>query len=376
MDRSARQVLVWLPSPMGDAILCTPALRAIREHFADAHIFLLGAPLIRSILSPSPFADSWLQQGMKNPFAIARNLREHEFTHAILLTNSFVSALATFLARVGVRIGYARGGRGFLLTERLHPPRVAEPDAEPGRGVQRVAAAAKGLGQALRNRFNPHTMVDYYLALAARAGASTHNRTLELSVAEDARQQLAQKLPALQEASGPVVILVPGGAFGPSKCWLPQRFAETADRLIEQYGATVVVSVAANEAERRIGRQICQTARHPLLNLGEHPLDLGQLKALFARADLVITNDTGPRHIAIALGRRVVTLFGPNDPAWTDTGYKYETWVVADVECAPCARPRCPKPEHICMKAITVDSVYEAAAGHLDAAKKRAATNG
>ncbi len=375
-SRPARQILVWLPSPMGDAILCTPALRSIREHFRDAHIFLLGTPLIRNILSPCPFADSWLEQGMKNPFAIAKNLREHEFTHAVLLTNSFVSALATFLARVGVRIGYARGGRGFLLTERLHPPRITESDPPDDAGVKRAAATAKGFSGALLNRFNPHSMIDYYLLLAARAGGATESRTLELSVADEARHQLFEKLPALKDIAGPIVILVPGGAFGPSKCWLPERFAETADRLIDQYKATVIVSVAANDAERRIARQICDTAGHPLINLGEHPLNLGQLKALFALASLVITNDTGPRHIAISLKRRVVTLFGPNDPAWTDTGYDKETWIVADVPCAPCAKPQCPMPDHICMKSITVDRVCTAASEHLEAAKERTPNDG
>ena len=90
-------------------------------------------------------------------------------------------------------------------------------------------------------------------------------------------------------------------------------------------------------------------------------MTLGQLKALIASADLVITNDTGPRHIAVALKRKVVSLFGPNDPAWTDTGYQKEIQIVADVECAPCAKPTCKMDTHLCMESITAETVLDAA---------------
>ncbi|GAI94182.1 unnamed protein product, partial [marine sediment metagenome] len=111
----------------------------------------------------------------------------------------------------------------------------------------------------------------------------------------------------------------------------------------------------------RVGEKICRLSKHKLVNLGEKPLTLGRLKALFAMADLVITNDTGPRHIAIALRRKVVTLFGPNDPAWTETGWQDEIQIVADVDCAPCRKPKCKKERHLCMESITVEMVYQAA---------------
>ena len=104
-----------------------------------------------------------------------------------------------------------------------------------------------------------------------------------------------------------------------------------------------------------------KAAKHRLINLGETPLTLGELKALFSTADLVIANDTGPRHIAIALKRKVITLFGPNDPAWTQTGYGDEIQLVADVECAPCQEPQCRMEELWCMLSISVESVCEAA---------------
>ncbi len=101
-------------------------------------------------------------------------------------------------------------------------------------------------------------------------------------------------------------------------------------------------------------------------------ISLGELKALFSLAELVISNDTGPRHIAIALGRKVITLFGPNNPAWTDTGCENEIQIIGNVHCAPCSKPKCKKSEHICMQAITVEMVCEAAKELLENNRKQA----
>jgi heptosyltransferase-2 len=103
-------------------------------------------------------------------------------------------------------------------------------------------------------------------------------------------------------------------------------------------------------------------SRHELVNLADKPVSISELKALFAKAELIISNDTGPRHIAIGLRRKVVTLFGPNNPAWTETGYENEIKIVGQAPCAPCHRPICKKPEHLCMQSISVQMVCNAAA--------------
>ena len=124
-------ILVWLPSPMGDAVLCTPALRAIRQHFKSSRISFFANAIVREILSPSRFNDIWLQQQSKNPLAIAKMLKKHKFTHAILFKNSFACGLATLLARIPSRIGYAREGRGFLLTDKLYPRKLPDGKFKP-----------------------------------------------------------------------------------------------------------------------------------------------------------------------------------------------------------------------------------------------------
>jgi len=330
-------ILVWLPSPMGDAILCTPALRAIREHFKSSRICFLGSSVVRETLSPSTFNDEWIEHKAKNPLAIAAQLKAYRFSHAILFKNSFASALAVFLARIPARIGYAREKRGFLLTDKLHTPKL--PDG----------------------KFKPRSMIDYYLAIASCLGADSADRGLGLLIEPKADEGLRSKMPELTGSEGPIVVIVPGGAFGPSKCWPNVRFAQTADWLITNYDATVIISVAPERAERRIARDICDSSEHGLINLADRSLSLGELKALFSIADLVIGNDTGPRHIAVALQRKVVTLFGPNDPAWTDTECEKEIQIVGNVPCAPCQKPGCRESEHFCMRAITVETVCEAA---------------
>lgn len=216
-------------------------------------------------------------------------------------------------------------------------------------------------------------MLDYYLAIASRLGADTADRNLELLIDPEDSEHLKTKLPQVEGRKGPIVVLVPGGAYGPSKCWPSENYAQTADALITDYNAMVVVSVAPDPLERQIAKEICLASKHKLINLAETPVNLGELKALFSITDLVVTNDTGPRHIATALKRKVITLFGPNDPAWTDTGYENEIQIIGNVPCAPCTSPKCKKSQHLCMQAIRVEMVRNAATELLENHRTQAA---
>ena len=333
----AQRILVWLPSPMGDAIMCTGALRAMREHFAGDEIFFYASPIVKQVLSPSEYCDGWMEYKSHNPFAIAWELRKRRFTHAILFKNSFLSAFAAFLSGIPQRTGYARDGRSIFLTRKLYAAKNAD------------------------GSYKPVSVVDYYLAAAAAIGATSADRSTKLEVDEACRVGGEKKLGKLTDGGRPVVVLVPGGAFGPSKLWPAQRFGAVADYVSEKYGARVVVSVAPNDTERAIAQKICVTSKAEIINLGETSLSLGELKALIGMASLVITNDTGPRHIAIALGRKVITLFGPNNPAWTATGYKGEMQIVGEYECVPCDKPQCKFGTSRCMEAITAQAVCRAA---------------
>ena len=322
---------------MGDAVLCTPALRAIRQLFSSAKITFFANPIVRQVLSGTDLNDAWLEQQSNCPFETAKKLKANNFTHAILFKNSFGSALVAFLARIPIRTGYARSGRSLLLTDKLYTAKLP------------------------CGKFKPISMVDYYLAIASWLGADIENTQLELALEAKDCQTLKEKLPQIANTDQPIVVLVPGGAFGPSKCWPSDRFAKTADWLIENYNAKIVVSVSPNPAEKQIAQDICRQSKNKLINLAESSVSIGELKSLLAVAELVITNDTGPRHIAIALKRKLVTLFGPNDPAWTDTGYENEIQIVGTADCAPCQKPVCRKDTLICMESITAETVCEAA---------------
>jgi len=335
-----QNMAIWLPSPMGDAIMATPALRALRQHFRADRITFVGSGLVRQILSPSPFCDGWIELDKSMLHNMSR-IRRENFSTILLLKNSFGSALTSLLAGMPKRIGYARDGRSWMLTEKIQPLKDAG------------------------GKFIPTPAIDYYLKIAENLGAETADRSMDLAVSDSDTEKLRRKLPAVFDKTGPLVILVPGGAFGPSKCWPSERFSKVADTLIEHYKATVVLSIAPNPQEKQIAADIQRHAQHTLLNLGEHPLGLGVLKALFARADLVVANDTGPRHIAIALKRKIVTLFGPNNPQWTQTGYADEIQIIGQGPCVPCDKPICKQKQHYCMESITVEQVLEAAQKYL-----------
>jgi heptosyltransferase-2 len=315
--------------------MATPALRALRRRFPSARITFLGSSPVRQILSPSPFCDEWID--LRPSFLHnLRLLRKQRFQTCILMKNSFRSALTAALAGIPERLGYARDGRTLLLSRPIQPLKDSS------------------------GHFVPIPAIDYYLQIARSLGAEDSDRTMELPLDPANEPHLHQTLSSFFSHTGPKVILVPGGAFGPSKCWPPERFAQVADILIEEYHTAVLLSVAPNKTEMEIANVIRRKARNPLLCSADASLNLADIKTLIARADLVITNDTGPRHIAIALKRKVITLFGPNNPQWTQTGWSDEIQIIGQGPCVPCDKPICRQPRHYCMESITVEQVLDA----------------
>jgi len=188
-----------------------------------------------------------------------------------------------------------------------------------------------------------------------------------LGVAEEDEARAAALLArAGDDPARPRVMLNPGASFGPSKMWDPERFAAVADALTERRGAQVILNAAPSVTERRIAaRVVAAMTRKPLINLADLDNTIGLLKALLRRCDLLITNDTGPRHVAAALGTAVVTLFGSTDPVWARLDYERERIIRLDVPCSPCQKKLCPQPAgpfyHQCMAGITPEMVVAAA---------------
>lgn len=298
-----RRLLVVLPSWVGDAVMATPTLRALRALMPEARITCLLRSYVRPIVDAAPWHDGLIVT--RRPGRLARDgrelvgrLRRRRFDAAVILPNSFRSALVVRLAGVPRRVGYDSDGRAALLTDRLLPLRRL------GRPV-------------------PVPAVSYYLGLARYLGAAGDDHRIELFTrATD--EAFAESLTAAVAPARPRVLLCPGAATkGAAKLWPTDRFAALADHLASKHGAAVLLAGAP--AERPLLDDVARQTRTPTINLLDHDVDLRKLKAVCRRIDLVVANDTGARHVAAAMGTPVISLFGPTDPEWTRLDLPHET---------------------------------------------------
>lgn len=350
-----KSILIIQPSWVGDAIMATPMLRAMRARFQDARITYLMRRYVKPIYNGMPWADRLLTYRPTpgdRVFRLGHLLKTGKFDMAVLLPNSFKSALICKIAKIDRIVGYDRDGRGMLLTDKLLPLRHA-------------------------GAYVPTPIVGYYLALARYLGAEDCDRRLELFVTGAERAEAIETLgragvdPSLDRPASqggkPLVVLNPGAQYGAAKCWLPEYFAAVSDRLVDELGATVIVSSAPRE--RKIVEEIASHAKRPFIDTGKLGPSLGAVKEIMRRADLMITNDTGPRHIAAALNVPVVTIFGPTHPEWTQIDFPFERQVAVKVFCGPCQRKTCPL-DHRCMIRVTPAMVFERAAELLDTKRR------
>lgn len=342
-------ILVVLPTWVGDFVMATPALRAIRRRFPQAEISFLAEANLRDLIRGGDWMNAvveWPEKERRRPWhreyrALTRQLRGRCFDWAVLLPNSGRAALVAYLGKARRRIGYHRDGRGLLLTDRLP----------------------------VKNRhgrkFFPLPIVEYYADLVEALDCDRPDDRLELFTTPDCDTSVEALLTerSLQDHH-PLVVLSPGAKYGAAKCWFPERFAATADRLIDARHATVVIT--CGPGEEPIARSIRDHMKREALVLDERRLSLGELKSLIKRADLLICNDAGPRHFAKAFDIPVVTIFGPTHPEWTATSYVAERIIRIDIECGPCQQRICPLGHLDCMKGVTVDNVVAAAAELLD----------
>jgi heptosyltransferase-2 len=202
-------------------------------------------------------------------------------------------------------------------------------------------------------------MIQYYLALAGYLGASQSDTTMELFTSPEDETAIDRLLSqwGLDSDRG-ILVLHPGGGFGPSKRWPPERFAHVADVLSERFNLAVAIS--AGPSEHDVAQAVQDSMNRPAVNLVPKNISIGQLKVLLRRSRLMISNDTGPRHFAVAFGVPVVTIFGSTDPAWTDTFFDGERIVRAQVDCGPCQKKTC-KQDHRCMELVTPEMVLASA---------------
>jgi heptosyltransferase II len=331
------RILVRATNWIGDAVMSLPALQALRERFPNAHIAILARPWVADVYARESFANEvipytaargWKDLGAK--WRVARDLRSRRFDTAILLPNAFEAAALVWLARIPRRIGYARDGRGFLLTDAIDVPQRGE--------IPR------------HERF-------YYLELLRRAGILRElpaSDQIRLGGSAAAREAGRARLAALGW-TGAVTGLSPGAAFGSAKRWLPERFVDAAARL----GNPVALFGSKDE------RDLCESIAAELAGRGVPAHDfagettLSEYIELAAACDIYLTNDSG-RHIASALNVPTIAVFGATDHVGTGPTGALARVVREDVACSPCLLRECPI-DHRCMKAVTADRVVQEA---------------
>jgi len=321
--------------------MATPALRALRAAYPNAWIAGVMRPVVADVLEGLPFLDGRIlwhpRSGMAHcstarVWRVLRTIRPHV---ALLLTNSLRSALLAATAGIGRRIGYARDGRGWLLTDRLHAPRQA-------------------------GRWQPIPQVEYYLRLTDRFGCPRRGLALELrtTARDEAEAEDLWRREGLHQAEH-VVVFNPGSAYGPAKRWPPHYFADLARRFTS-LGNTAVLVLCGPE-ERELARTIVREANcSGVCTVADYPLRIGLSKACVRRASLLVTTDSGPRHFAAAFGVPVVTLFGPTDIRWTETFYEHALHLQRQVPCGPCQLRVCPL-DHRCMRELEPELVFREA---------------
>ena len=316
--------------------MATPALRALRDHFADAEIVGILRPYVTDVLAGTTLLDRWWihnpKQTRAESWRLLRTLRGERFDLAVIFPNSLRSGAWAWASGAKRTLGYGRNGRSLLLTDPIPAPSLAI----------------------------PHPVLDEMLQLVGQLGCRSLSRKLELATSPRDEEQLAdfwRRHPAADSAD--YVCLNTGGTSGASaaKDWPTEYFTQLAVRLADELGRTVLVTCGPNERETA-QRIVTDAANSRVISLAGEPLSIGLTKAAIRQASLMVTTDSGPRHFAAAFGVPCLTLFGPTHIAWSETFHPQGVHLQLKVDCGPCQQRVCPLKHHRCMRELTVDHVF------------------
>ena len=338
----SERLVVLAPNWLGDAVMALPAFADVRRHFSSAHITVAARPSVAPMFSMVEGVDAVITlpggggwRALTGWSKDVRALSGQSFDTAILFPNSFATALVASKAGIAERWGVAADGRGSLLTRSVRKPR--------GEVHQQA----------------------YYQALTAALGIPPGPPFARVWPDTGKARQLLRDIGL--DLDEPFVVFAPGAAYGRAKQWLPERYAELADLIINGRGGTVLMvgSNADRSACEDINRRFPQqgTRINRLIDFCGKS-DLVTLAGILAQAAAVVSNDSGAMHLAGAVGTKVVAVFGPTNEARTSplaSGPDAPKPVVIthDVFCRPCMLRECPI-DHRCMRRIDAATVLEA----------------
>jgi len=331
--RNVRKIFIRSTNWIGDAVMTTPAMGAVRAAFPDAEVVVAANPAVAELLTPHPSCDRVMvfdkkkrHRGIGGFLRFCMELRRERFDLAILFQNAIEAAIMAHVAGIPKRVAYGTDLRGFLLTHSV-------PCGKMERSLH-------------------HTL--YYRRMLGALGIEIEGggERLLLSCTKEETERAGERI----GEDGTWVAINPGAAYGSAKRWLPERFAAVADGIVRELGAFILLTGGPGEIE--IGRDIeAAMQARPLNLIGK--TSVRDMMALLSRCRLMVTNDSGPMHVAAAFGIPIVALFGPTDHTTTSPLSPSCRIVRKPVSCAPCLKRRCPT-DHQCMEGITVDDVLEA----------------
>jgi heptosyltransferase-2 len=338
------RILIRATNWLGDAVMSLPAIHAMRDNYRSSEITLLARRSVADLYAREKAIDQLIVHG-DSRWKTARALRARKFHIGILFPNSFDSALVLRLAGIPQIVGYSTDMRRLLLTHPVPTP------------------LWKGT---VHERY-------YYLELlqGARLIDGYHGADVPIHM-QSAPEAAAEGVKAFTERGIvlPAIGVSPGAAYGGAKCWLPERFAESAAGLVARQGGTVVLFGAPNDAEDCLAVEKCLHASGVAVANLAGQTSLRQFIDLAAACTVILTNDSGAMHVASALGVPTVAIFGATNPQTTGPAGPRNAVVREKVSCSPCFERECPI-DHRCMTNVTAARVLDAASNLIQVAKAR-----
>jgi len=336
MQSQPKKLLVYCPNWVGDVVAATPVFDCLRENYPDAKIICAVRNYAKGVVEDGPWFDQIIgcdDKTTKGFLNLVQAIRSINPDTAIVLPSSFRSALAVWFGGVKKIFGYIRNHRSFLLSG----------------GPQPIYA---------EDGILPIPMVDYYMEICRWLNLEIPDVKKPSLFLSDSLKERGRRL--LNDygikPDDMVIGMNPGAKFGSSKCWPAEYFAKLAELIVEQWDCKILLFVGPGEDE--IAQSIIEASKVTLVNTGPDRVGLALLKYLIKRCLLLVTNDTGPRHYAVALDVPVVVIMGPTDPRYTAANLEKTLVLRKELDCSPCHKKECPR-DHECMLMIKPETVFE-----------------
>lgn len=335
-----RSIFVLCPTWVGDMAMATPIFRALRSSYPHAKITLCMRPSLVGLIAGADWYDAILvydkkrlHRGIRGWWHFLWTMRKERYDLALILPSSFRGGLISWFTRARIRVGYRRPGSSWMFTHSV--AKIRE-----------------------ENKFVPTYMGRYYGVLSALVSAPPASMELELPLGQEIREKAGEIWEkAASDRGAPKILLTPGASFGSSKLWPTAHFARLVDLLGQGYRATILIS--PGPGEEPIAASIRDQARYPVTVLPASEVGLEMLKGIVHEADLLVSNDTGPRHIAHAFKIPSVVTMGSTDPRYSEIDLENTIVLRHPISCSPCHLKTCPI-GNLCMIGIAPEQVYEA----------------